>query len=46
MSMEHSKDLLYNSFKKEVENILNKPVLKGYAEAGEKQYEKQESQAL
>lgn len=41
-SMEESKDALYNSFKREVENILNKEVVKGYAEAGEVEHEEQE----
>jgi hypothetical protein len=46
MGMEQAKDFLYNSFKKEVEGLLNKPVLQGYREAGEKHYEGQEAEAV
>lgn len=44
-SMEESKDALYNSFKREVEGVLNKEVVKGYAEAGEEPHEQQEEYA-
>ena len=41
-SMEESKDALYNGFKREVEGILNKEVVRDYGAAGEVGHEEQE----